>query len=377
VGGRPPGPGGRSPADAFDASELADSATQLDAPIVDPAEAAVTAPRLPAMERAAAAGPVSSLMFPEPAPGDPGAGDDLDIAEVSRVVRLADLAREAGAEPQVAPVPQAVPVPLAPHAGHRTGPIARLEGNRTGPIARLEGNRTGPIARLEGGAPLAAAPFANGAGGDAALLSAAEPAPPPAQVSHRRALIALISGAVVLVGVAVAVVFFVLTSHEEPRSRLGQVEEIDTTRPEEPRPGGSGGGSAVAASDTPATPSTPKVPRRVVMQPTGPGTPAVPEGPDAGARLDARDIEEMAGKNASVTQRCYMRSQRGADGILLADVKKISVTLTINGEGQVTDAQLSDNHAQDSLGRCLIAAIKSWRFRASPGGTFRFVLHFG
>jgi len=72
-----------------------------------------------------------------------------------------------------------------------------------------------------------------------------------------------------------------------------------------------------------------------------------------------------------------MRAQRGAEGILLADVKKISVTLTINGEGQVTDAQLSDNHAQDALGKCLIGVIRAWRFRPSPGGTFRFVLHFG
>lgn len=85
----------------------------------------------------------------------------------------------------------------------------------------------------------------------------------------------------------------------------------------------------------------------------------------------------MAGKNSSVTQRCYMRAQRGADGILLADVKKIAVTLTINGDGAVTDAQLSDNQAASSLGKCLLTSIRTWKFRASPGGTFRFVLHFG
>jgi TonB family protein len=72
-----------------------------------------------------------------------------------------------------------------------------------------------------------------------------------------------------------------------------------------------------------------------------------------------------------------MRAQRGADGILIGDVKKIAVTLTIGPDGAVTDAQLSDNHGANTLGKCLIGALRTWRFRPSPGGTFRFVLHFG
>jgi hypothetical protein len=85
----------------------------------------------------------------------------------------------------------------------------------------------------------------------------------------------------------------------------------------------------------------------------------------------------MAGKYSSTTQRCYMRSQRGVDAILIGDVKKIAVTLTVAGDGSVSDVQLSDNHATNTLGKCLITSIRGWRFRASPGGTFKFVLHFG
>ena len=76
-----------------------------------------------------------------------------------------------------------------------------------------------------------------------------------------------------------------------------------------------------------------------------------------------------------MTQRCYMRSQRGADTILVGDVKKIAVTLTIDREGNVSDLQLSD-HAADTLGKCLAGAIRTWKFRPSSGGTFRFSLNF-
>jgi hypothetical protein len=209
------------------------------------------------------------------------------------------------------------------------------------------------------------------------LLSAPQLAPPPAAVSHRRGMIALIAGALVLVGVAVGVVFFVLSGEEGGGgSRLGTFEKIDTTRPEEVRPAAGGGQVAAATQETPPGPFVPRPKRPAITAPVAP--PPTPETPPAGgARLEAREIEEMAGKNSSVTQRCYMRAQRGADGILLGDVKKISVTLTIRGDGLVTDAQLSDNHAQNTLGKCLIGAIRTWKFRPSPGGTFRFVLHFG
>jgi hypothetical protein len=51
------------------------------------------------------------------------------------------------------------------------------------------------------------------------------------------------------------------------------------------------------------------------------------------------------------------------------------VTLTIDREGNVSDLQLSD-HSADTLGKCLTGAIRTWKFRSSAGGTFRFSLNF-
>jgi hypothetical protein len=327
----------KPPLRPFDASELADSSlTQLDAPPFESGDDA-TAPA-----------------YPDPGDeGDDGGSDDddLDIGEVSRVVKLADLARDAGRHRPAGAQPPAV-------AATRTAAAARFDGPRPGELP------PGPFANRP---PISS---------DAAFFPPPLMAPPPAAVSHRRALIALIAGAIVLVGIAIGVVFFVLSDQEGSGSRLGTVEEIDTTRPDVVRPTGSGGARGAVTPDAPETPANPFVPRPrrpAITQPVTP--PVIPE--VGGTRLEAREIEEMAGKHSSTTQRCYMRAQRGADGILLGDVKKISVTLTVNGGGQVTDAQLSDNQAQNTLGRCLLAAIKSWRFRTSPGGTFRFVLHFG
>jgi hypothetical protein len=70
-----------------------------------------------------------------------------------------------------------------------------------------------------------------------------------------------------------------------------------------------------------------------------------------------------------------MRSQRGVDSILIGDVKKIAVTLMIDKDGNVSEVKLSD-HAADNLGKCLAGAIRSWKFRPSSGGTFRFSLNF-
>lgn len=374
----------KAPLKAFDPSEL-DAATQLQAAPFDVSSgdgsAPVPAPRLGALGRAAPSplpaplpaplpSPLPSLssqplpmlapMPPPPAealPPGPAAGlgddDDLDIGEVSRVVKLADLAKAAartggGLTPAPTPAPRAA---------------TRGEGLRPGDVP--------------------AGPFAGGAGDAAALRPAPDASPPPAPVSHRRALIALIAGAVVLIAGAVAVVFFVVDRGDgetSVRATLGTVEEVDTTRPDVIRKStgtGSDSGSAEVAITEPETPN-PLVPRPPKRPPTGSGTPPVlPEVPLTGTKLEAREIEEMASKNSATTQRCYMRAQRGAEGIIVGDVKKIAVTLTIGGDGSVTDTQLSDNHAQNALGRCLIGSIRLWKFRTSPGGTFRFVLLFG
>ncbi|MEO8699533.1 MAG: GYF domain-containing protein [Kofleriaceae bacterium] len=289
---------------------------------------------------------------PEPEPDD-NDNDDIDIGEVSRVVNLADLVRSAPRN----------------NAAKRTGAVAPVH-NATGsnPVLQRTGavplNRTGSVARLNatGGVP---------------LLDGSEVAPPPAElapavptVSHRRGMMALLIGAVVLLGAAVAVVFLVLNNNEDPTGLGGQYE-LNNERPDQVtrRPGDPPAGSGEA----PVNPFVPKkLPPKII-----PVQPKQPDPPPGGNSLKAEEIEQMAGKNSGTTQRCWIRSQRGVDGIALADVKKISVTLVIGPDGTVTDVQLSDNHANDNLGKCLIGSIRGWKFRTSPGGTFRFSLHFG
>ena len=91
--------------------------------------------------------------------------------------------------------------------------------------------------------------------------------------------------------------------------------------------------------------------------------------------LEAGEVEDMAHKQSDGTTRCYMRAQKGALGIEIADVKKIMVTLTVDKDGNVNDVQLSD-HGADKFGLCLVGRIKGWKFRASPGGIYKFALAF-
>jgi hypothetical protein len=100
-----------------------------------------------------------------------------------------------------------------------------------------------------------------------------------------------------------------------------------------------------------------------------------PEPLPPGDSLRADEVEDVARKHQDVTQRCYLRSQRGADSIIVGDVKKIGVTLTIDNDGNVSDIKLSD-HGADNLGKCLTASMKGWKFRQAAGGTFRFSLNF-
>jgi hypothetical protein len=149
------------------------------------------------------------------------------------------------------------------------------------------------------------------------------------------------------------------------------VHDIDTSRPEDPitkRPLGS-----AAAPPTPG-PSAPRLPHARVATPNPPSAGTQdPELP--GNALSPDEVEEVARKHQDITNRCYMRSQRGADSILIGDVKKISVTLTVDRDGNVSDLKLSE-HEADNLGKCLTMSIRGWKFRQSAGGTFRFSLAF-
>jgi hypothetical protein len=206
--------------------------------------------------------------------------------------------------------------------------------------------------------------------GDAAPGENLVVAPVVAQ-AHRRGLIMLIGVAVLLLaGVAVALVFMLNSSDDGTGGGLGHTHEIDTSRPEDivrghMLPDGSGAGSALVQRPIIRHP----------VHPNGSNNNPIDDTPGTGTKIKSEEIEDMAGKNATGTQRCYMRAQRGAEGIAIQDLKKLTVTITIDKSGTVSDVQLSD-HGADSLGTCLSSMIKRWKFRESPGGLYRFVLAF-
>ena len=152
----------------------------------------------------------------------------------------------------------------------------------------------------------------------------------------------------------------------------GQTEAspvISLNVPEKRKTGTVGPGSAATAPKQIVRPHFPGV-----NTPSHPTQVEEPSDPNL-KRLGADEIEEMAAKQGEGTKFCYIRAQKGALGLEMLDLKKISVTLTVDKTGTVTDVQLSD-HAKDTFGACLIARIKGWKFRESGGGTFRISLAF-
>jgi predicted Zn finger-like uncharacterized protein len=292
----------------------------------------------------------------QPSPAG-GSDDDLDIGEVSRVVNLADLARTPSRRASTIAGPGAVT------SSRATGAQPALRATGAQPALRATGAQTALA-----GADL---PIDLAAG-----LGPELPAPPtdaiaPVATSHRRGLIVLLGAAAVLVIAVIIALTVTSSSDDSPTAdRLRPVNDFDTSRPDDPAhhldrpvPGQTGSGSAIATRPTPHRPTVATPPAA-----HDPETPPI----DA---LRGDEIEAVARKYQDLTQRCYMRSQRGADAILVGDVKKIAVTLQIDKDGAVSDVQLSD-HAADTLGKCLSAAIKGWKFRASSGGRFKFSLNF-
>jgi hypothetical protein len=284
--------------------------------------------------------------------------DSLSIGEVSRVVKLADLA----------------PRPKTKSVGGGTGSVQRIAASNSG----MPRAATSASASLTG-SQQKLSPSELGMKVDPAL-AAAEAAQPGEGVpdaiakKHRRGMIALIAFSAVLVAAVIGVVAWKVSENpDEVGGGLGGTKQIDTSRPEDiirrqqqqPVPDtGSGSGTHVTQTHRPRNPIN-----------SSNGSQGHEDATDD--TLQAGEVEDMAAKQNEGTMRCYMRAQKGAMGFEIADIKKISVTLGVNKEGAVTDVQLS-SHGNDSFGQCLIARIKAWRFRASPGGgTFRISLAFG
>ncbi|MEO8843472.1 MAG: GYF domain-containing protein [Kofleriaceae bacterium] len=316
--------GAKALAAAFDASETAAATATVEAPAFPPKPV------------------LASVPAPEPeSNGAPPEDDELDIGEVSRVVNLADLMKAGNAQRK-----------------NSRAPVASMRA--TGSTPKLDAASLG---------------ISVGAGVTApASLEALEPAvaAPVVAQAHRRGLIMLIGvAAVLLIGVAVLVVVMVQrTDDGDANGGLAQNHAIDTSRPEDlvfrQLPNERSGS---AAAQKPLVP---------IHRPTIIHTPiggSEDGGDGKGDSLKSDEIEDMARKQSAGTQRCYMRAQRGAEGIEIADLKKLSVTMTVDKTGVVTDVALNE-HGADTLGQCLIGQIKRWKFRESPGGLYRIILAF-
>ncbi len=269
--------------------------------------------------------------------------DNLDIGEVSRVVKLADLAKMS------APRPKPVRPALALRA---TGSIPKMD-----PAVLASGTHDAVV-------------NAEAAPGESMVVSAPI-------VSQRRGMMMLLGvAALLLLGVIGAVVMIVATGdNEDLPLGLGHTSQIDTSRPEDVRrtgPGEQPPGPGSAAPNRPVrhlpfvNPNLHVGPNPIDETPTDPTK----------APIKADEVQDMAQKRTDGTTRCYMRAQKGALGFDIQNVKKIMVTMSIDKEGLVTDVELSE-HGADTFGKCLIGQMKSWKFRTSPGGgTFKFALAF-
>lgn len=273
-------------------------------------------------------------------------GDELDFGEVSRVVKLADLAKVATAPSKKTAKAQAI-------ALRATGTQASLNPAQEGAV----------------GAGAAVLPATDDAAAGENMVAA-----PVVAQAHRRGLIMLVgAAAMLLIGVAAAVVVMVKNdSSDDSGGGLGQTKTIDTSRPEEVVRAYMMPGDAGVATTGPRTSGH----RITVPRPTTGSLPTdETPGTGPGTKISSDEIQDMASKNASGTQRCYMRAQRGAQGIAIADLKRLTVTISVDKTGAIDDVQLSE-HGSDSLGTCLIGMIKRWKFRESPGGLYRIVLAF-
>lgn len=378
-----------APAPSFASTMAASEAAQATEPAAArPARASSTGVGAGASSDARRAASATAAIADEhrasPAAADEDGG--LAIGEVSRVVKLADLAPR--------PAPVAGIQPGAPEAA-----TPRSQASPKTPTFR-QGASAGTA-----GAPKLS-PEDLGMDVDPAILAAARPgeALPEASVvassfarRHRRSTIALFAVSIFLVAGAVGLFVFVSSDGADEvgdgLGGLGGVRQIDMSRPEdvvrraqEPERGSSAGpGSATQVATQLPRPR----PRPLAGAGSGAGgvvagpKVASPQGgilkPGAGpqaAPLQPSEVEDMVARQSEGTRRCYMRAQKGAMGVEMADVKKINVTLTVGRDGIVGAVDLS-SHGNDTFGQCLIARIKAWKFRESAsGGTFRISLAF-
>ncbi len=294
-------------------------------------------------------------MFPTPsvpeASAVEGDSDDMEIGEVSRVVNLADLMRQGPTRAATA------------NPANRTGAIGRV----TGPVPRI--NATGAVPRINatGGVALIDAVDALPSGLPGTLDAPAEP-----EKHSRRGLYILLAGAAALLGAAAVILVLVLNANEDVTGLGGQYE-YNTERPDliVRRPGDPGPGSMI---EPPQNPFIPKPPKPPVRPPTQGSNRIIPD-PPQGNSLKSDEVESMARSTSSTTTACFRRASKGADDIILSDVKKIRVVFKVNPDGTVApnSVDLSEKRSA-TLSSCLSRMVASWKFRPNAGGDFGFIL---
>lgn len=303
---------------------------------------------------------------PDPRKVEDGAveGDGLDIGEVSRVVKLADIVR--GAAPRNnANQAMRRSNPALGQAGRITNPANRIAG--TGPAVAITTPGVNPDQLIGPDGLPVEMPIADEMHPDQ-QLAIANPA-----ISHKRGMIMLIAGAVALIGILLVVVLVVTNNDDDGPVFVAQYTEIDTTGREFIIKEMADGtkvtvdkrtGEVVTNARTfrPGT-SQVKIPQKPPEQPTG-------------DPLGGNDVEAMAKKTAPQTASCWMRSRRGAEDIVLSDVKKVTVVLTIGKDGIVSNVIYKGLPPGTKLEGCLTGMIKSqWKFRSpNPGATLGFTM---
>ncbi len=304
--------------------------------------------------------PEPDLLEDDPPAAAAPMDDDLDIGEVSRVVRLADLMAPppAAAAPRPAAKPRAQTAAV-PVIGRATAGVPAI-GRATSTMPAV-GRATGTNEAIFAASQTAAAG-----------LGMSDPAMVPPPVTRRR-------GAAVYVGIGfvaialIVVAAIVLSSGGEDaggNDTAGGTDDFSKLgyRPSDPLRPGSGGQEAGTGSSKLPGVGTGRRPGSNTGP--GPGTAArpvvdagVPSNPNL-RELSPDDVFTMSARMETGTRRCYERAMK-ADPFL--KVSKIKATITVSAAGPVTDVRLSDK-ADHPLGQCLAAAIKRWPFPASKDG---------
>lgn len=295
--------------------------------------------------------------------------DGLDIGEVSRVVKLADIVR-GPSKPRGPSGNNAAMRRSNPALGTAAG-VARM----TGPAPRIAGTGPAPAITNPGVSPeqLIGAdglPVPLPLGGED--LPAEQHAVANPTVSHKRGMIALIAGAVGLIAILLVVVIVVTNSEDDYIPQIvAQYTGIDTTGREIIIQVQEDGKEVAIDKAT----GKQVDPRTVQKRPTN-TTPTPPPRPPepTGDPLSSSDIESMATRYNTQSATCWRRSRKGTEDILISDVKKITIYLTVAKDGSVSSVTQKGLPGGTKLEACLSSMIRGWKFRANAGGTFGFTM---